>query len=383
MTLVCPPPRLLAILATLVAALLLCAPAQAQMPPNPPVDVAKPLSAKVIDYDVYTGRFEAVDEVELRARVSGYLDRVEFEDGAIVEKGDVLFVIDQRPFENAVKRAQASLASAEAGATLASLELDRATQLLERRVGTEQEVDRTQATLTQSQADVGVAQAELAIAELDLEFTTIRAPITGRISESTVDPGNLVVGGTTGTTMLAKIVSVDPINFVVTASEADYLRYSRAFQDGTRPSSREFRTPVAVRLMDEDSFAHEGAIDFVSNELDPNSGTVTARAVIENPDRIIVPGVFGRMRIAGSGEYDALLVPDEAVLSDQSAKILLTVDESGTVGVAVVELGPLYRGLRVIRKGLEPEMRVIVAGVQRARPGQTVTPQEVTLEFEE
>ena len=383
MTLVCPHPRLLAILATLVAALLLCAPAQAQMPPNPPVDVAKPLSAKVIDYDVYTGRFEAVDEVELRARVSGYLDRVEFEDGAIVEKGDVLFVIDQRPFENAVKRAEASLASAEAGATLASLELDRATQLLERRVGTEQEVDRTQATLTQSQADVGVAQAELAIAELDLEFTTIRAPITGRISESTVDPGNLVVGGTTGTTMLAKIVSVDPINFVVTASEADYLRYSRAFQDGTRPSSREFRTPVAVRLMDEDSFVHEGAIDFVSNELDPNSGTVTARAVIENPDRIIVPGVFGRMRIAGSSEYDALLVPDEAVLSDQSAKILLTVDEGGTVGVAVVELGPLYRGLRVIRKGLEPEMRVIVAGVQRARPGQTVTPQEVTLEFEE
>ncbi|MEO0823966.1 MAG: efflux RND transporter periplasmic adaptor subunit, partial [Pseudomonadota bacterium] len=336
MTLVCPPPRLLAILATLVAALLLCAPAQAQMPPNPPVDVAKPLSAKVIDYDVYTGRFEAVDEVELRARVSGYLDRVEFEDGAIVEKGDVLFVIDQRPFENAVKRAQASLASAEAGATLASLELDRATQLLERRVGTEQEVDRTQATLTQSQADVGVAQAELAIAELDLEFTTIRAPITGRISESTVDPGNLVVGGTTGTTMLAKIVSVDPINFVVTASEADYLRYSRAFQDGTRPSSREFRTPVAVRLMDEDSFAHEGAIDFVSNELDPNSGTVTARAVIENPDRIIVPGVFGRMRIAGSGEYDALLVPDEAVLSDQSAKILLTVDYGDAHRAALV-----------------------------------------------
>ncbi|MEO1776790.1 MAG: efflux RND transporter periplasmic adaptor subunit [Pseudomonadota bacterium] len=358
--------------------------ALAQMPPNPPVDVAVPLKANVIDYDEYTGRFVAKQEVELRARVSGYLDEQRFDDGAVVEEGAVLFVIDQRPFVAAVQRAEAALASAEATVTLAQIELDRAVQLEERNVGTEQEVDRTQATLLQTQADVQIAEAELIQAELDLEYTTIRAPFTGRISASEVDVGNLVVGGTNGTTLLATIVSVSPIDFVFTASEADFLRYSRMIPIEERPSGTAPGLPVQIKLLDEDDFTHVGSIDFVDNRLSPNSGTIEVRARIPDPDiDVLVPGVFGRMRITGRGEYEALLVPEEAILSDQAAKIVMTVDEAGIVAPRPVTLGPLFKGMRAISSGIEEDTRVIVAGVQRARPGAGVTPNEVTLELED
>ncbi|MCL5777382.1 efflux RND transporter periplasmic adaptor subunit [Limibaculum sp. FT325] len=366
-------------IAPVILLALACLPARAQMPASPPVEVARPLSDRVIDYTVYTGRFEALDRVELRARVSGYLESVGFEDGSTVEKDQLLFTIDRRPFEAAVARAEASLASAKAARELAVLELDRATQLAQRNVGTVQEVDRTRATLAQADADVGIAEAELRSAKLDLDFTEIRAPFAGRISAREVDPGNLIVGGTTQATLLATLVSIDPIHFVFTSSEADYLRYPRGTRVAAGAASDLPPIAVAIRLMNEESYRHPGVLNFIANELDPNSGTLIGRALVENPQRVILPGIFGRVRIPASQEYDALLVPDEAILSDQARKIVMTVDVEGTVVPKAVVPGQLHRGLRVIREGLTAEDRVVVTGVQRARPGQTVTPTEITL----
>ncbi|MBK0398904.1 efflux RND transporter periplasmic adaptor subunit [Limibaculum sp. M0105] len=361
----------------LVAAL----PAGAQMPPNPPVEVARPLSDKVTDYVVYTGRFEAVERVVLRARVSGYLDSVGFEDGSIVEKDQILFTIDRRPFEAAVNRAEAALESAKAGRELAKLELDRAEQLASRNVGTVQEVDRTRATLTQADANVAIAEAELRTARLDLEFTEIRAPFTGRISARAVDPGNLIVGGTTQATALGTLVSIDPIHFEFTTSEADYLRYPRGNRVATGSAAEMPKIKVGIRLMNEDTFRHPGVLEFIDNEFDPNSGTITGRALVENPQHLILPGVFGRVRVPASEAHDALLIPDEAIISDQARKIVMTVDAEGKVVPKPVVPGQLHRGLRVVNEGLTADDRVIVAGVQRARPGQGVTANEVTIEL--
>jgi RND family efflux transporter MFP subunit len=354
--------------------------AQAQQPP--PVDVATPLAREVVEYDVYTGRFEAADRVEIRSQVSGYLDKVGFEDGQIVSNGALLFVIDQRTFRAEISRAQANVAAAEATRTLARIELDRATQLAARNVGTTQDVDRTTATLAGAEASLAVAEAELRQAQLNLDFTEIRAPITGQMSNRKVDPGNLVVGGTNNATLLSTIVSIDPIHFVFTASEADFLRYSRLAGTGDRLAGLSAPFQVDVRLMDEDEFVHVGALDFVDNQLDPNSGTIVARALLPNADRFLVPGTFGRIRLPGSGAFEALLIPDEAVIADQARKIVLTVDAEGTVSPRPVQLGGLHKGLRVVKGGLAPDDRVIVAGIQRARPGAKVTPQEVPLKIE-
>ncbi|MEM6488407.1 MAG: efflux RND transporter periplasmic adaptor subunit [Pseudomonadota bacterium] len=382
---------ILAILGVALSAALLTGPAAlAQMPPNPPVVVATPLVDQVASYDVYTGRFTAKQAVELRARVSGYLAEQRFVDGALVDAGDVLFVIDQRPFQTALRRAEAALAAATAAAELASIELDRATQLADRAVGTAQEVDRTQAELSQTQAEVKVAEADVAAAQLDLEFTTITAPFAGRISAGEVDVGNLVVGGTTGTTMLATVVSIAPIDFVFTASEADFLRYARNIALEDRPSGSGNRMRAAIKLLDEDSFTHEAYIDFVDNQLDPNSGTIEVRAVVEEPDpTVLVPGVFGRIQVTATPPTETLLVPDDAVLSDQAVKIVLTVQDVngegvGTVVPVPVELGALHRGLRAITGGeLTADMKVITAGVMRAQPGSTVTPQDKPLAFQD
>jgi RND family efflux transporter MFP subunit len=352
----------------------------AQQPP--PVDVAQPLVRPIVEYDIYTGRFEAVDRVEIRSRVSGYLDEVAFQDGEIVASGALLFVIDQRTFRAEIARAEANVAAAKADVDLAKLELRRARTLAERNVGTTQEVDRTTATLSKAQAERAVAEAELRQAQLNLDFTEIRAPITGKMSSRKVDPGNLVVGGANDATLLSTIVSIDPIHFAFTASEADFLRYSRLTEQAGRVSGLSTAYSVDVRLMDEDDFIHVGALDFVDNQIDPNSGTIVARAILPNEDGFFVPGVFGRVRLAGSGEFEALLIPDEAVLSDQARKIVMVVDAEGTVSPRAVRLGDLHQGLRVIKEGLSPDDRVIVVGVQRARPGAKVTPEEITLKLE-
>jgi RND family efflux transporter MFP subunit len=367
----------------LAAALALAGPAGAQGQPSaPPVDVAKPLAREIVDFDIYTGRFEAVDRVEIRSRVSGYLDKVGFQDGDIVPQGALLFVIDQRTFRAEVARAEANVAAGESQRALAKVELDRATTLAARQFGTAQDVDKATAALAGAEAQVAVAEAELRSARLNLEFTEMRAPFAGQMSNRKVDPGNLVVGGTNNATLLSTIVSIDPIHFVFTASEADFLRYSRLAGTGDRLAGLSSPYSVEVRLMDEEDFTHQGTLDFVDNQIDPNSGTITARAVLPNPDHFLVPGTFGRIRLAGSGKFTGMLIPDEAVIADQARKIVYVIDAEGTVGVRPVKLGSLYKGLRVVKEGLGPDDTVIVNGILRARPGAKVTPQEITLKVE-
>lgn len=348
--------------------------------PPPPVEAATPLIQSVTEWDVYTGRFEAVERVDLRARVSGYLDSVHFKDGQIVQQGDLLFTIDQRPFKAELSQAKAEVASAQARLALAERELARAERLVATKAISEETADNRRATRAQAVADLESARAGAVIAELNLRFTEIRSPVTGRISDSKVDVGNLVTGGSENASQLASIVSLDPIHLVFTMSEADYLKYGRLHAEGVRASSRDASHPVQARLMDENSWAHSGVMDFLDNALDPASGTMRGRAVFANPDLSLTPGTFARLRLVGSGQYDATLIPDEAVVSDQANKVVMTVDAEGTVVPKPVTLGPVINGLRVVRSGLAATDRVVVKGLQRARPGGKVTVESTVIE---
>ena len=342
----------------------------------PSVTVAPPLAKKVTDWDEYTGRFTAVQSVELRARVSGYLDSIKFTDGQLVEKGQLLFVIDPRPFQATLDKARADLKVQESQRDLARLDLARATKLLAARAVSQEEYDTRAQNSAQTEASVASAAAAVRNAELDLEFTDIRAPFAGRIGDRKIDIGNLVSGGSSGATELATIVSQDPIYFEFDASEADYLKYVRLSEAGTRRSSRDAPNEVSVKLMDELKWSHAGHMNFVDNQLDPNSGTVRGRAVLANPGALFQPGMFARLRLIGSGQYDALLLPDEAIVSDQATKLVMVVGEDGTVAPHPVALGPKVDGLRVIRSGIAASDKVVISGLTRARPGAKVTPQE-------
>jgi len=366
-------PTLLA-LAVLAAA----APAQAQQGPMP-VTIAKPVVKKIIDWDEYTGRFEATERVEIRARVSGFLESVHFRDGELVDKGDLLFVIDPRPFEAQLDVAKASLEAARTRAELAESEFKRAESLLKRNNISRETFDQRRAELATARTTVLAAQAQVRIARLNLEFTQVKAPISGRISDARVDVGNLVEGGTAQSTLLTTVVSIDPILFTFSASESEFLKYARLHATGQHDSPRDRSSPVFARLMDEDTFNHEGRMNFVDNELSPNTGTIRFQARFDNPAGFLVPGVFGRLRLAGSAEYEAILIPDAAVVSDQSRKLVLIVDKEGNVKGAPVDLGPLHNGLRVIRGGLGRDDDIVVNGLQRARPGGKVAPKEADL----
>lgn len=350
-----------------------------RQPPPPSVDVAAPMIKPIVEWDEYTGQFEAQTEVDVRARVSGYLESVHFKDGQIVTKGQLLYVIDRRPFEAALARAEAVEARARSQLKLADLTLKRGEALLKRKVIAENELDVRRANRAVAIADLSAAEADRRLAELDLGFATIKAPLTGRISDTRVDVGNVISGGTTDSTLLTTIVSLDPIYFRFDASEADVLRYRRLNSEGRRPSSRDNPNPVYVRLMDETKWKRKGVMNFVDNRLDRNSGTIRARASFPNPDYFISPGMFGRLRLIGSSEYEAILLPDESILSDQARKIVMTVDEKGMVSGKPVVLGPIVDGLRVIRSGLTKGDKVVVRGIQRARPGQQVAPVKVTI----
>ena len=347
----------------------------------PVVEVATPLTERIIDWDEYTGRFEAVQSVVLQARVSGYLDKIHFQEGDRVEAGQLLYQIDPRPFEADVAQAQARLDAAIALRELAEIEVARAEELFRREVGPRSEAQRRRAEFQEAVANVALAEAELVSARLDLEFTSIYAPISGRISATSIDEGNLVIGGPNGATVLANILTVDPIEFVFTVSEADFLRYARLDATGVRPSSRDFENTVFVKLQDEETWPWQGRMTFVDNQIDPNSGTLEGRATFQNGNGFLQPGLFGRLRLAGSLEYDAILIPDEAIVSDQSHLLVYVVGEDNIVSERRVILGPLHRGFRVIREGLTREHRVIVSGVQRARPGAPVTPTMMDLAF--
>jgi membrane fusion protein, multidrug efflux system len=349
-------------------------------PPAPSVTVARPVQKLITEWDEYTGRFAAVETVEVRARVSGFIDSIHFNEGQMVNRGDLLFIIDRRPYEIAVAQAKADVERAQAKLEVASLDVQRATPLVRSQSLTEREFDTRKAAERDAAGQVGSAEAALSQAELNLEWTEVRAPITGRISDRRVDAGNLITGGQTGATLLTMIVSIDPIHFVFDGSEADFLRYLRLAAAGARPSSRDVQNPVSVRLADETDYAHQGRMDFVDNALNAKTGTIRGRAVFENKDGLLTPGFFGRLRLFG-GEHEALLMPDSAIASDQSRKIVFTIAADGSVGTKLVELGPIVDGLRVIRSGLAASDRIVIEGLQRARPGQKVSPEDGKIEI--
>ncbi len=296
--------------------------AQGAMPP-PPVQVAAPLSRKITLWDEYTGRFEAREQVEVRARVSGFIEKIHFQDGQMVKKGDLLFTIDQRSFQFTADAAQAEVERAKAQVSLAENEVERAEGLTRNQTITVRDLDQRKANLASARASLSSAEANLKQAQLNLEWTEVRAPIAGRISDRRVDAGNLISGGQ-GATLLTNIISIDPINFIFEASEADYIRYTRLVQNGSRASGRQNPLPVRVRLADEADWKREGKLEFVDNQLNARSGTIRARAIFDNRDQFLTPGTFGRMQLF-AGEIDAMLIPDSVIVSDQTMKIVLTV----------------------------------------------------------
>ena len=342
-------------------------------PPPPEVTVATPLVQKLTEWDEFTGRFEAVQQVEIRARVSGYLQEIRFEDGQHVEQGQVLFVIDPRPYQAAVDRAKAQIETQKAQLTLAQLDQDRTSRLVTTSAAARATLDERNAQLAEAAASLAGSEAQLRQAELDLGFTQVTAPFAGRISDRRVDIGNLV----SDQTLLTTIVQLDPIYLSFDMSESDFLAYQRASAKGELPSTRDNRTIVHAHLVDEDGWPHEGTMSFVDNVVDQGSGTIRGRATFANPDSLITPGQFGRIRIPGSPEYDAFLIPDSAIVTDQSRKVVLTVGADDVVTPKIIRPGPSQPGgLRIVRRGLTPEDRIVINGLIRARPGNKVTPKE-------
>ncbi len=350
---------------------------QAGAPPPPTVTIAEPVKRKVVDFDEYVGRFAAVNSVEVRARVSGYLDGVHFKDGQMVKQGDLLFTIDKRSFQNALEQAKANRELANSNLLFTKSDLDRGQQLVRDKTITEQVFEQRAQAYRNAQALVNANAAAVRQAELDLEFTELRAPVNGRIGDRRVSPGNLVTGGTSGnTTLLATIVSTDPIYFEFTFDEASYLHYERAAKAGSDVASRNAGVPVTLKLIDEKEFDHRGRMDFVDNVIDRQTGTIRGRAQFENPNGFFTPGMFARVRVPASPPYEALLVPDTAIGTEQTRKYLLIVDAKDVVHEKYVTPGQLTPdGLRVIKEGLSPDDRVVVDGLMRARDGLKVKPQ--------
>jgi multidrug efflux system membrane fusion protein len=344
--------------------------------PAPEVIVSQPLARTIPRWDEYTGRFEALKQVEVRARVSGALEKVNFTDGQFVKTGDVLFVIDQRPYQIAVDSARAELSRAQAQAAMSSRDFARAQEMTQGRTITARDVDQRRASNEIAKAQVLSADAALRNAELNLEWTQVRAPISGRVSDRRVDPGNLVQGGQAGATLLTTIVTLDPIHFIFDASEADYIRYARA-AERRKDKSGELKNRVSVRLADEKEWTRSGVMDFVDNQINRRSGTIRGRAIFENKDYFLTPGTFGRLRLFG-GDVSALLIPDAAVVSDQTSKTVFVVSNDNKVVAKSVTLGPIQMGLRVIESGLDAKDRIVIGGLANpmVRPGATVQPKE-------
>ena len=357
-------------------------PAPAAAPPPPAVTVAKPLVREMRQWTDFTGQFEARESVEIRARVSGYLESVNFTDGQIVKKGDLLFVIEPKPFELALQTAMAQLSQAEAQLQLAEAQLSRTAELRKNDYATKETYDERISQVSIATAARDSAKAAVDQAQLNLDYTRVTAPVSGRMGRHEVSVGNLVMGGITGnTTLLTTIVSLDPIWLTFNVSEGDGMTYKRLVEKGEIKSPRDNPIEVQGQLMDEKEWSLKGTIDFVDNQYDRSSGTIRVRAAFPNADLFITPGQFGRVRVPMSQEKPTLLVPDAAVVTDQSTKMLFSVAPDGTVAPKPVQLGPVADdGLRVVNSGITADDQIIIKGLLRARPGQKVTPEQGKIE---
>jgi RND family efflux transporter MFP subunit len=369
--------------ATVAAAALLvgCGPSgsAAQAPPPPQVSVAAVVEKRVKDWDEFTGRFQAVETVEIRPRVSGYIDKIAFKEGSLVKQGDLLFVIDPRPYQADYDRAAADLKRYKTALELARIESTRVQRLRESGAVSQEELDERTSTVAQAEANVAGAQAALESAALNMGFTRVTSPVTGRVSRAEVTRGNLVTGGNNGGTLLSSVVSMDPIYLYFDSDEQAYLRYMEMARSGERTSPREATSPVHIGLANEEGFPHSGTMDFVDNQLNPQTGTIRARAVFANKDGLFTPGLFARVQLVGSDDYNAILIDDRAVNTDQSQKYVFLLGADNKVEYRKIKLGRVIDGLRIVREGLKPGDVIVVNGAQRVHPGLTVAPQRVTM----
>lgn len=342
----------------------------------PPVTVAKPVVKDIIERTDFIGRFEAINQVDIRARVSGYLDKVHFQDGAFVKAGDLLFTIDPRPYKNALEQAQAAVTSSQVGLEFAQSDLGRAEQL--RRTGniTDQLFDQRRQSFLTAKAELDRAQAALRQAQLDVEFTEIKSPLSGKISRKLVSEGNLV---NANQTILTNVLSLDPIQFYFDVDERSFLSFSRQSQGGTRTTVEGESNEVVLTLTEERLGQRKGQLDFVDNRLDAASGTIRLRAIFDNKDLFLTPGLFGRVTVGASDPYKGILLPEEAIGSDQDRRVVYVVGENNVVSLKPVRIGPRIDGYRVIRDGLTGNETLVVNGLVRVRPGAPITPQMTTL----
>lgn len=367
-----------ALLPVAAAVLAACARNEAaEAPPAPPsVAVAKVIQKPITEFDEFTGRFEAVERVEVRPRVSGYVQSTNFLQGHEVKKGDILYVIDPRPYQAALKRAEAEVARAKTQLVLAQSERERANKLIEKRAISQEEFDARTSGNEAATANLAAAEAARESAALDLSFTTVRAPISGVVGKEQITAGNLV---SAGTTLLTTVVSIDPIYVAFDGDEKVYLKHVGLEQNIAGKGQRNATTPLWVGLADEQAYPHEGNLVFIDNELDAATGTIHARGLFKNPDRHFTPGMFARVKLTGSAKYDALLINDSAIGTDQSVKFVLKVGADNKIEYTPVKLGPVVDGLRVVREGLKADDVILVKGLQQVRPGMPVTPQLVAM----
>jgi len=353
---------------------------EAGAPPPPSVSVAPVLIKPVSQWDEFSGRIEAIENVELRPRVSGYIERVNYTEGQEVKKGDVLFTIDARSYRAELARAQAELARARTQAELGRSEAERARKLSELQAISTEEYEQRRSAAAQAQANVAAAQAAVDSARLNLEWTQVRAPIDGRAGRALVTAGNLVTAGDSAS-VLTTLVSLDKVHVHFDADERAFLRYAEMARKGERPSERDGKVPVQVALADDQGFPHSGTVDFLDNQVDRSTGTIRARAVLDNRDRLFTPGLYARVRLLGSGEFKAALVDDKAVLTDQDRRYVYVVDKEGKAQRRDVKLGRMVQGLRIVEQGLAAGDRVIINGVQKVFfPGMPVNAKVVAMD---
>lgn len=355
----------------------------AQQAPAPQVSVASALERDVTEWDEFTGRLEAVESVEIRPRVTGYIESVNFTEGSTVRKGDLLFVIDPRPYRAELSKAEAELARAVARSELTASDAARSGKLVDIKAVSREEYDTRINASREAKADVAAARAAVDAAKLNIEFTRITSPIDGRVSKAAVTAGNLVTGGSNTAALLTTVVSLDPMYVTFEGDEQIYLKYNELSRRGERSSSRDAANPVLMGLANETDYPHRGSMVFVDNQVDPRTGTIRARASFDNKNGYLTPGLFARVKLLGHNSYHAVLVDDRAVGTDQSQKFVYVVDAQNKVTYRPVKVGRLTDGLRIVEQGLQPGENVIVNGLQRVRPGVVVATERVAMDARE